>query len=75
VGREIFNLDTPRLAFYLDASWSHGGFLMASTTGSPSGGAPGAIRTRNKNAASIAKRACDQCKFRKIKVFRPLSNP
>jgi hypothetical protein len=45
---------------------------MASTTGSPSGGAPGAIRTRNKNAASIAKRACDQCKFRKIKVFHLL---
>ncbi|KAJ5397300.1 hypothetical protein N7509_005413 [Penicillium cosmopolitanum] len=46
---------------------------MASTTGSPSRGAPGAIRTRNKNAASIAKRACDQCKFRKIKCS--LSQP
>lgn len=38
-------------------------------SGSPREASPtGAIRTRNKTAGSIAKRACDQCKFRKIKV-------
>ncbi|KAJ5719593.1 hypothetical protein N7493_007171 [Penicillium malachiteum] len=47
---------------------------MDSTTGSPtSASTPGAIRTRSKTPGSIAKRACDQCKFRKIKCS--LSQP
>ncbi|KAJ5628399.1 Transcription factorfungi [Penicillium lividum] len=46
---------------------------MESTTGPPSSGAPGAIRTRNKPHTNITKRACDQCKFRKIKCS--LSQP
>ena len=42
---------------------------MESTTASATGAnATGAIRRRNKSTGSIAKRACDQCKFRKIKV-------
>ncbi|KAJ5570323.1 uncharacterized protein N7459_009753 [Penicillium hispanicum] len=46
---------------------------MDSTTGSPTGAsAPGAMRARNKPPGSIAKRACDQCKFRKIKASNPL---
>ncbi|KAJ5612360.1 hypothetical protein N7510_005554 [Penicillium lagena] len=43
----------------------HPGMDSSSSTGSP-GTAPGAIRSRK--TTSIAKRACDQCKFRKIKV-------
>lgn len=39
----------------------------SSSTGSP-GASSGAIRTKK---AAIAKRACDQCKFRKIKVMHP----
>lgn len=39
--------------------------MESSTTGSP-----GASGARIKKAA-IAKRACDQCKFRKIKVAGP----
>ncbi|KAJ5166481.1 uncharacterized protein N7482_005262, partial [Penicillium canariense] len=47
-----------------------GGAAMDSTsTGSPTG----AIRTRTKTSSPIAKRACDQCKFRKIKCS--LSQP
>ncbi|KAJ5092273.1 hypothetical protein NUU61_007143 [Penicillium alfredii] len=46
----------------------------SSSTGSPTGAsATGAIRSRNKTAGAIAKRACDQCKFRKIKCS--LSQP
>ncbi|KAJ5204028.1 uncharacterized protein N7498_004907 [Penicillium cinerascens] len=45
------------------------------SSGSSTGASPtGAIRTRNKTApGAIAKRACDQCKFRKIKCS--LSQP
>lgn len=74
---EIFNLwNSPNsssiLLSQLFLNGAPQGFLMASSTGSPSGGTPSAIRSRNKHAASIAKRACDQCKFRKIKVsFTP----
>ncbi|KAJ6121876.1 hypothetical protein N7512_004341 [Penicillium capsulatum] len=43
------------------------------SSSSPVARASGAIRTRNKAPAAIAKRACDQCKFRKIKCS--LSQP
>ncbi|KAJ5279922.1 hypothetical protein N7478_005294 [Penicillium angulare] len=47
---------------------------MDPTTGSStSSSSPGAIRTRSKTPGNIAKRACDQCKFRKIKCS--LSQP
>ncbi|KAJ5675923.1 hypothetical protein N7462_008820 [Penicillium macrosclerotiorum] len=46
---------------------------MDSTSTGSSTPPTGAIRTRNKTPGSIAKRACDQCKFRKIKCS--LSQP
>ena len=42
--------------------------MDSTSSGSPTASPTGAIRTRTKSAGSIAKRACDQCKFRKIKV-------
>lgn len=45
--------------------------MDSTSSGSPTASLTGAIRTRNKSSGSIAKRACDQCKFRKIKVCLP----
>lgn len=42
--------------------------MDSTSSGSPTASPTGTVRTRNKSAGSIAKRACDQCKFRKIKV-------
>lgn len=42
--------------------------MDSTSSGSSTASPTGAVRTRNKSAGSIAKRACDQCKFRKIKV-------
>jgi hypothetical protein len=43
--------------------------MDSTSSGSPTASPTGAIRTRNKSSSgAIAKRACDQCKFRKIKV-------
>ncbi|KAJ5449603.1 uncharacterized protein N7458_006052 [Penicillium daleae] len=47
--------------------------MDSTSSGSPTASPPGAVRTRNKSSGSIAKRACDQCKFRKIKCS--LSQP
>lgn len=50
--------------------WSRRAILAMDSTSTelPPGATPtGAIRTRSKTP-SITKRACDQCKFRKIKV-------
>ncbi|GLI81453.1 hypothetical protein PoHVEF18_009834 [Penicillium ochrochloron] len=42
--------------------------MDSTSSGSPTASPTGAIRTRNKSSSgAIAKRACDQCKFRKIK--------
>ncbi|EPS26104.1 hypothetical protein PDE_01040 [Penicillium oxalicum 114-2] len=47
--------------------------MDSTSSGSPTASPTGAIRTRNKTSGTIAKRACDQCKFRKIKCS--LSQP